>query len=138
MIKIVIDTNVFISSFLGGNPRKIIKLWEDGKIYWCLSNDIIDEYIAVLQKMGLQNDQEIHELLKIFAEGHNIIFTTNTPKIEIIDEDPDDNKFIECAVELEAQYIVSGDNHLKKIKKYMNILIVSPRDFLEEIKKLNR
>lgn len=138
MIKVVIDTNVFISSFLGGNPRKIIKLWEDGKIYWCLSNDIIDEYMAVLQKMGLQNDQEIHELLKIFAEGHNIIFTTNTPKIEIIDEDPDDNKFIECAVELEAQYIVSGDNHLKKIKKYMNILIVSPRDFLEEIKKLNR
>ncbi len=135
MIKVVIDTNVFISSFFGGNPRKIINLWKEGKIYWCLSNEIIDEYIAVLRRMGLQHEKEFHELLKIFAEGNNIIFTADTPQLEIIEDDPDDNKFIECAVELEAQYIISGDKHLKGLKKYLNILIVSPSDFWNEMDK---
>jgi len=130
MVKVVIDTNVFISSFFGGNPRKIIDLWNNGKILLCLSNEIIDEYVAVLRRMGLQNEKEINELLKIFAEGYNLIFTAETPRLEIIKDDPDDNKFIECAVELEAQYIISGDKHLQKIKKYMEILIVSPKEFL--------
>ncbi len=130
MIKVVIDTNVFISSFFGGNPKKIIDLWKEGKIIWCLSNEIIDEYVAVLRRMGLQNEKEIKELLKIFAEGYNLLFTAKTSRLEIIKDNPDDNKFIECAVELEAQYIISGDKHLQKTKKYLEILIVSPREFL--------
>jgi hypothetical protein len=138
VIKVVIDTNVFISSFFGGNPKKIIELWEKGEICWCLSNEIIDEYLAVLQRMGLQDEQEIHELLKVFAEGTNTIFTTNPPRLQIIESDPDDNKFIECAVALGAEYIISGDKHLKNLKKYMNILILSPGEFLDDIKNLNR
>lgn len=138
MIKVVIDTNVFNSSFFGGNPKKIIELWEKGEICWCLSNEIIDEYLAVLQRMGLQDEQEIHELLKVFAEGTNTIFTTNPPRLQIIESDPDDNKFIECAVALGAEYIISGDKHLKNLKKYMNILILSPGEFLDDIKNLNR
>ncbi len=136
MIKVVIDTNVFISSFFGGNPRKVIELWGAGKIIWCLSNEIIEEYVAVLRRMGIQSEAEIKKLLKIFAEGYHILFTAKTPHLEIIKDDPDDNKFIECAVELEAQYIISGDHHLKKLKKYLNIQVVSPREFLEEMEKL--
>ena len=136
MIRVIIDTNVFISSFFGGNARKIIDSWKEGKIYWCLSNEIIDEYVAVLQRMGLQDEKEINELLKIFANGYNVIFTSDPPTIKIMDDDPDDNKFIECAAGLDAQYIISGDKHLKKLKKYMNILIVSPRDFLEMIDEI--
>jgi predicted nucleic acid-binding protein len=81
--------------------------------------------------MGLQNKKEINELLKIFSKGHNTIFTHKTPKLKIIKDDPDDNKFIKCAVELEAKYIISGDKHLKEIKKYMNIWIVNPMEFLK-------
>ncbi|NOX36150.1 MAG: putative toxin-antitoxin system toxin component, PIN family [Calditrichaeota bacterium] len=136
MIKVVIDTNVFISSFFGGNPRKIIDLWKTGEIYWCLSNAIIDEYIEVLRRMGLQNEDEISELLSLFAEGKFILFTTKTPRLNVVDDDPDDNKFIECAVALKAQYIITGDIHLKRIKKYMNIAIVSPKDFLKNIEAM--
>ncbi|MEW6201083.1 MAG: putative toxin-antitoxin system toxin component, PIN family, partial [bacterium] len=42
-MKVVIDTNVFVSSFFGGNPRRIIDLWSKGKITLCLSKDILDE-----------------------------------------------------------------------------------------------
>lgn len=67
----------------------------------------------------------------MFTEGYNSIFTTKTPNIEVIDDDPDDNKFLECAVALDSKIIISGYKHLKNIKKYIDIEILSPREFIE-------
>ena len=131
MLKVVIDTNVFISSFFGGVPREIINLWKEGKVTICLSQTIIEEYIEVMNRLGLKNTKEIQLVTKLFAEGYNSVFTSKTPKINIVQEDPDDNKFIECAVALDSKVIISGDNHLKDIKKYIDILIISPRDFID-------
>jgi len=131
MIKVVIDTNVFVSSFFGGNPRRIIDLWKTGEIKFCLSPKIVDEYIEVLSRLGLQDEKELEELLNLFAKGFNIIFTAETPTLEIVKEDPNDNKFIECAVALKCTYIISGDRHLLKIKNYMGIKILNPKNFLQ-------
>ena len=130
MIKVVIDTNVFISSFFWGNPKKIIDLWKKGEIKLCLSREIVDEYVEVLKRLGLQNESELQELLNTFSEGHNIIFSATTPSLKIIEQDPDDNMFIECAVALGCSHIISGDNHLKQVKNYMGIKIVPPKEFL--------
>jgi putative PIN family toxin of toxin-antitoxin system len=130
-MKVVIDTNVFVSSFFGGNPRKIIDLWKKGSITLCLSKDILEEYIEVLQRVGLKGEEEIGELLSLFAKGVNIIFTTRTPKIKVIKDDPDDDKFIECAVALKAEIIITGDKALKKIGEYMGIEILNPQEFLK-------
>ena len=130
MIKVVIDTNVFISSFFGGNPKKIIDLWKKGAIKLCLSAKIVDEYVEVLKRLGLQNETELYELLNTFSQGHNIIFAASTPCLKIIKQDPDDNMFIECAVALECSHIVSGDKYLKSVNNYMGIKIVNPREFL--------
>ena len=124
------DTNVFISSFFGGNPRKIIDLWKSGDVILCLSKPIVDEYIEVLRRLDLQNEKEIDELLGLFAHGFHIIFTVKTPELHIVEEDPDDNMFIECAVALKARFIITGDKALKAIEEYMNIRIVSPKEFL--------
>jgi len=131
MLKVIIDTNVFISSFFGGIPREIINLWKDGKIVICLSQNIIEEYLGVLNRLGLKNQKEINNLTKLFAEGYNSIFTAKTPKLEIVENDPDDSKFIECAVALDSKIIVSGDEHLKEIKKYIDIDIMSPKKFID-------
>jgi len=130
MIKVVIDTNVFISSFFWGNPKKIIDLWKKGEIKLCLSREIVDEYVEVLKRLGLQNESELQELLNTFSEGHNIIFSATTPSLKIIEQDPDDNMFIECAVALRCSYIISGDKHLKQVKNYMGIKIVNSKEFL--------
>ena len=130
MIKVVIDTNVFISSFFGGNPKKIIDLWKKGEIKLCLSREIVDEYVEVLKRLGLQNESELQELLNTFSEGHNIIFSATTPSLKIVEQDPDDNMFIECAVALGCSHIISGDKHLKQVKNYMGIKIVNPKKFL--------
>ena len=131
MTRVVVDTNVFISSFFGGNPKRIIDLWKTGKITLCVSRKIIDEYIEVLKRLGLQNEKELQELLKIFAEGHNIVFAASTPSLTIVQKDPKDDMFIECAVALQCSCIISGDKHLKSIENYMGIRILSPKDFLE-------
>ena len=116
MIRVVVDTNVFISSFFGGNPRKIIDLWKSGQIILCLSPPIIDEYVEVLQRMGLQNERELEELLSLFAQGFHVLFTSKTPNLKIIEKDPDDDKFIECAVALNSKFIISGGKALQDIK----------------------
>ena len=80
-MRIVLDTNVFISSFFGGNPRSIIDMWKDGRLTLCLSQEIIDEYVEVLARLGLSDSLELVELLKLFATGFHIVFTTRTPEI---------------------------------------------------------
>jgi putative PIN family toxin of toxin-antitoxin system len=127
----VIDTNVFVSSFFGGKPRKIIDLWKNGEITLCLSRPIVDEYVAVLQRLGLEDERELEELLRLFALGFHIVFASNTPELHLIEQDPDDDKFIECAVALGAEYIISGDKRLVAIQDYMGIKIVNPNTFLK-------
>ena len=133
-MKVVIDTNVFVSSFFGGNPRKVIDFWKKGKIILCLSKDILDEYVGVLQRIGLKEEEEIEELLSLFAKGFNIVFTTKTPKIKAVKDDPDDDKFIECSVALKAEVIITGDKALRTMSEYMGIKILTPQQFLNTYK----
>lgn len=130
-MRVVIDTNIFVSSFFGGNPRRIIDLWKDGRITLCLSKDILDEYVAVLQRIGLRGEGEIKELLTLFAKGFNILFTAKTPKLRAVKGDPEDDKFIACAVALRAEVIITGDKAMETMKEYMGIKILTPRQFLE-------
>jgi putative PIN family toxin of toxin-antitoxin system len=130
-MKVVIDTNVFVSSFFGGNQRKIIDLWKKEKLTLCLSKDVLDEYIDVLQRVGLKDEDELEELLSLFAKGFNILFTTKTPKILVVKDDPDDDKFVECAVALKAEVIITGDKVLKAVSEYMGIKILTPQQFLK-------
>jgi uncharacterized protein len=134
VIKVVVDTNVFVSSFFGGNPKKIIDLWKTGQIVLCISGVIIDEYIEVLRRLGLQDERELEELLEIFSSGVHVIFAAETPKLNIVSKDPDDNKFIECAVALKAAAVISGDKALISVKDYMGIKILTPTEFLHFIR----
>lgn len=130
-MKVVIDTNIFVSSFFGGNPRKIIDLWKTEKITLCLSSAILDEYIDVLRRIGLKDEDELDELLSLFSRGFNILFTTKTPQLKLIKKDPDDDKFIECAVALKANIVVSGDREVLAVKEYKGIRILTPQEFLK-------
>jgi putative PIN family toxin of toxin-antitoxin system len=137
-MRVVVDTNVFISSFFGGNPRKVIDLWKSGEVTLCLSKPIVNGYIEVLHRLGLQNEKEIDELLGLFAHGLHVVFTAKTPELKIVEKDPGDNMFIECAVALKAEYVITGDKALKAIQEYMRTKIVSPNEFLNYFRRLKR
>lgn len=134
-MKAVIDTNIFVSSFFGGNPRKVIDLWKKGSITLCLSKPILDEYVEVLQRIGLGDEKELAELLALFAKGYNLLFTTKTPEIKVVKEDPADDKFIECAVALKAKVVITGDKALENLGEYLGIKVVSPQKFLQQFKQ---
>ncbi|MCP5047343.1 MAG: putative toxin-antitoxin system toxin component, PIN family [bacterium] len=132
-MRVVIDTNIFDSSFFGGKPRKIIDLWKNGTLILCLSGEILDEYVEVLNRLGVGDQEEMEDLLRLFAENLNIRFTRKTPKLQLVQEDPDDDKFIECAVALKARYVVTGDKALKAVEEYAGIKIMTPAQFLSQI-----
>ena len=130
-MRVVLDTNVFVSSFFGGNPRAVIDLWSEGRITLCLSREIVTEYVEVLQRLGLTDRQELDGLLSLFARGVNSVFTGKTPDLSVVVDDPDDDKFVACAVALEARYVISGDQDLTEIGDYMGIRMVTPKQFLD-------
>jgi putative PIN family toxin of toxin-antitoxin system len=129
-MKVVIDTNVFVSSFFGGNPRKIVDMWKQGKLTLCLSKEIVSEYTTVLDRIGLENQKELKEIFSLFARGIHSVFSGKTPVLKVVIDDPDDDKLIECAVALKAEYIISGDKDLLEVSEYMGIKILNPREFL--------
>jgi hypothetical protein len=133
-MRVVFDTNVFISSFFGGIPGDVIRLWHTGEVTLCLTGKILDEYLKVLQRMGLDGTKEFNELLGLFKSSHNAVFTSKTPSLSVAD-DKDDDKFIEAAVAHNAEIIVSGDKHLLSLKEYMKIRILSPREFIGLFRK---
>lgn len=132
-MKVVIDTNVFVSSVFGGLPRKVAQLWFGGQITLCLSEPIVTEYQRVLREIGAVSEAEERALIEAFASGEGILYTGDPPPIEGVSSDPDDDKFLECALELEADVVVSGDSDLLELGSYMGIPILTPRELLEQV-----
>lgn len=134
-MKIVLDTNVFISgTFFAGPPYEILKAWRDGRIQILISEEIIEEYRRVgellsKQFRGIEFDP-ILQLIAIHAE-----FVKPKKLTAQVCEDPDDDKFLECVISGNSNFIVSGDNHLLKISDHKGLKIVSPRNFVDNYLK---
>ncbi len=133
MIKVVIDTSVLISSFWGGEARKVIDLWKSGRIVLCLTKEIIDEYTAVLKHLGV-GKEELKDLYNLIISSYNILYSVRSSKLHAVSHDPGDDKFIECAFVSNAEYIISIDKDLLNITDYFETRVVTPRKFLDSIK----
>ncbi len=130
-MKIVLDTNVFISGiFFHGPPAQILEAWKSSKIQIVLSKEIIVEYQRVAEALAEKYPEiDISGIIELVAIHGEII---DTEDIEVFEcEDPDDNKFIECAIASRTKLIVSGDKHLLKINGYQEIAVYKPRDFVD-------
>ncbi|MHB1349350.1 MAG: putative toxin-antitoxin system toxin component, PIN family [Desulfobulbaceae bacterium] len=130
-MKIVLDTNVFISGiFFGGPPSQILQSWRKSQIQIVLTEQILEEYQRVGNELSTKyfsiNIEPIIELFTIFGD-----FVETKGITETICEDPDDNKFIECAIASQSKLIVSGDKHLLKISGYKDIEVLTPRQFVD-------
>jgi len=68
----------------------------------------------------------LSELLCLLAHGYHVLFSAKTPELHIVEEGPDDDKFIECAVALRADFVISGGRALTGIQEYMGIRIGTP------------
>ena len=130
-MRVVLDTNVLISGiFFSGPPAEILTHWKNRTFESVVSEPIITEYVRVTEEIAKKFPKlEIAEVLDLFIVNSKVVDTSG---LEIrLCEDPDDDKFLECAVAGECQAIVSGDKHLLKVKEFQGIKIIKARDFLD-------
>ena len=132
MLKITPDTNVLISAFITkGNEYEILRLAKLGKIKLIISPEILEEFNDVIRRPKFRFSKE---QIKSFNEQILSIVEIVYPKekLDVVKDDPDDNKILEAALTGNVDYVISGDNHLLKLKKFRNVKIVNAGRFLKE------
>jgi len=138
--KVVFDTNVWIAIIFNKTlGQEFNNLFENEKIEVFASEKILKELARILnypkivsyfRKVGLTSENSLREISK------KVTIVSPVEKIYKIRKDPSDNIFLECAIESKTKFIVSGDRHLLKLKKFRNIKILTPREFLDIFAKL--
>ena len=134
-MRVVLDTNVVVSAHIStSGPLAVIRhAWERKRFDFVISTAILAEYERVFSYPHLVarhhlTSQEIAEVINDIEELATMVNTTS--QLNVDPADPTDNKFVECAVDGDAAYIVSGDQHLLKLGTYHGIQIVQPELFL--------
>lgn len=130
MLRVTADTNVIISGLnFSGNPRRVLQMAEEGVIQLAVSDAILDEVAKVLrrEKFGWEEEEIRRALRQISRLSEHV---DPKQRIDIITEDPTDDRILECAAASGSDYLVSGDKHLLKLEQYRGIKIIKPADFL--------
>lgn len=136
MLKAVIDINLFVSGVISGkgNPAKPMELWANRAFLAVISEQMVEELERVLRYPHIKNkynlkNEEIEQAvgtIKKFA-----VLVPDVIKLNVVKDDPDDDKVLACALAVKADYIVSGDRHLLELGVFENIPIVTVKDFIE-------
>lgn len=133
-MRILIDTNIIISGlFFHGLPNLLLSELDFEKFNICVNDEIISEYREQIYKKIVNPKYKLNREL-------NEKFFDNLQSFEIksnlkVSRDPKDDKFINCAIDAKAIYIVSGDNDLLTIKNFAGIEIVTAREFYDKYLK---
>ena len=129
-MRAVVDTNVFVAGvFFGGAPRDVLAAWRDGRIEIVVSREIIEEYARIGDRLSAPFPAvDFESALNRVATGTVV---SAPPLPEPVCTDPDDDKFLACALAAGAGYVVSSDRALLATSPYRNVVVVRPRDFMD-------
>ncbi len=141
MYRVVVDTNLIISGTTtsGTIPSELIESWRDDEYILVTSPQIVEEVKEVMNRPKIKKrfsftSREIDKFIENLTT--KAFVTPGILEVNVIKNDPDDNKFIACAIEGSAGYIISGDKkHVLSLGDYRGIKIVTARTFLEEYLK---
>ncbi len=136
-MKIVLDTNCLVNVIMPGSYNNDVwQAFRAGKYILCVTNEILYEYHEILTKR--YNNIIANTVLKELIETPNVERVNPSFRFNLITADPDDNKFVDCAVASGATYIVSNDHHFQELKlyKFPQVDVRSLIDFLEIVRKL--
>lgn len=139
MIRAVLDANVLVSAVLSpaGVPGQILDAWRAERFALLVSAPILEEIARVLDypriaRLHRWPRGKVQEFVAEFA--YAAVLTPGEITLNVIRSDPDDNRYLECAVEGDADYVVSGDQDLLELQEYQGIRVVSPKAFLEALR----
>lgn len=130
MISVTADTNVYVSALVfAGVPRQFLKEVAAGRFHLAVSDAILNELRGVLRDKFAWTEPEIVEALSLLAGCTTLVHPTQT--LDVVPDDPDDNRVIECAVAAGSRFIVTGDGDLLRLGSYGDIRILKAADFLK-------
>ena len=141
-MRIVLDTNVLVSAILSPQSvsAQILRLVLDDAVTLAISQDILDEAYRVVRYPKLVRLMKKHGITpevvdSIIKRLSTIaVITPGELKPDVVRDDPSDNMILACAVESEANFIISGDHHLTELKEFQGIMIVNPSTFLSIVR----
>ncbi len=135
MQNIVLDTNSLVMAISANN--EYYKVWQDfldGKYNLCISNEILEEYVEVI---GRNLKPLLADMISyVILNSENVVLVDPTYSFGLITADPDDNKFVDCAIVANARYIVTQDRHFNVLKdiQFPRVEVIGIDDFLQELK----
>jgi uncharacterized protein len=132
VVGVTADTNIYISALIfAGLPRQFLLAAEDARIYLFISEPIRQELRRILQTKFSWSGDRVNEAMLLLESCTELVCPIET--LDVIKEDPDDNRVLECAVTAGARFIVSGDNDLLRLGQFRNIRIVKVAEFMKLI-----
>lgn len=132
MLKLFLDTNILISAtFWKGSSYNIIIKTIEQEVIGFTTNDILQEYRVVLKRDFELDEQETDERVEKLLES--LVVVSSLERIDIIKEDPSDNKVLEGALVANADFVISYDRHLLDLGVFRGIKIIRPEELLREL-----
>ena len=131
-MKVVLDTNVLISGiYFGGIPGKILEAWDARRFQLLVSTEILQEYLNVAARLADRyTGVEYESILGLIIQNAELVQPSDLP--EPVSTDPDDDKFLACALAGDSTTIVSGDSDLINVSGYCGIEVLTPKAFVSE------
>ena len=130
-MKVVVDTNVFVSGiFFTGPPHRILRAWRDGTIQLVVSVDLLAEYREVAGRLSKRYaNVDIMPIVELVAVESHLVGATRLD--EPVCDDPDDDMLLACALAGGTRTIISGDKHLLRVSGYRGIEVLRPNVFVK-------
>jgi len=131
-LKVVLDTNVLVSGiFFSGAPSQLLEAWNEGAFELVISPDILEEYRRVAEELHTQYASvDIGRVMDLILRRAHICMAP--PLDEQVCTDPDDDKFLACALAASVRIVVSGDKSLLKASGYNEVEVIRPRAFADK------
>ncbi len=134
-MRVVLDANVLVSALISpqGAPGEILAAWEKDRFDLVVSPATLDELGRVLHYPRIQQKynlpaEKLEQFLRLII-GQAIVVNP-TKELAVIEADPSDNRYLECAKEGDAAYLVTGDKHLLDLGEFEGTIILPPAGFL--------
>jgi len=137
VLRVVADSNIFVSALVfGGVAARLLQNAVDGKVQLFVSEAILEETLGVMRDKFGRSAEQLEEARQAILSVADIVSERHI--LDIVKDDPDDNRILECALAAGADAIVSGDKHLLRLKRFEGISIITLREFLGQEREAER